>query len=129
MYGLNLRRNQWEKSSTFANEHFNKGRRAILNLIAAQNHVNISRQYTQLSWRYKWTFLYSPLRVYYRKASRSRWQCGHIASQPPVSQRLPIHEFSRSHNDAPLSVAILRTSDQLVAETSTCQHTTLTADI
>jgi hypothetical protein len=33
------------------------------------------------------------------------------------------------HNDAPQSVGLLWTSDQLVAETSTCQHTTLTTNI
>ena len=33
-----------------------------------------------------------------------------------------------THNDAPQSVGLLWTSDQLVAETSTWQHTTLTTD-
>jgi len=33
-------------------------------------------------------------------------------------------EASRSHNDAPHSVGRIWTSDQLVAETSTWQHTT-----
>ena len=32
------------------------------------------------------------------------------------------------HNDAPQSIGLLWTSDQLVAETSTWQHTTLTTD-
>ena len=36
--------------------------------------------------------------------------------------------FSITHNDAPQSVGLLWTSDQLVAETSTWQHTTLTTD-
>ena len=40
----------------------------------------------------------------------------------------PILDVSRSHNDAPQSVGLLWTSDQLVAETSTWQHTTLTTD-
>ena len=35
---------------------------------------------------------------------------------------------SSLHNDAPQSVGLLWTSDQLVAETSTWQHTTLTTD-
>ena len=49
---------------------------------------------------------------------------------PPVGQGLLIQEVSRSHtNDAPQSVGILWTSDQLVAETSTWQHKTLTTDI
>jgi len=34
-----------------------------------------------------------------------------------------------THNDAPQSVGLLWTSDQLVAETSTLQHTTLTTNI
>jgi len=33
-----------------------------------------------------------------------------------------------THNDVPQSVGLLWTSDQLVAETSTCQHTTITKD-
>ena len=44
--------------------------------------------------------------------------------QPPVGHGLLIHEVSRSHNDAPQSVVLLRTSDQFVAETSTWQHNT-----
>ena len=40
----------------------------------------------------------------------------------------PILDVSRSHDDAPQSVGLLWTSDQLVAETSTWQHTTLTTD-
>ena len=39
-----------------------------------------------------------------------------------------ILDVSRSHNDAPQSVGHFWTSDQLVAETSTWQHTTLTTD-
>ena len=38
--------------------------------------------------------------------------------------RFPDH----THNDAPQSVGLLWTSNQLVAETSTWQHTTLTTD-
>jgi len=37
--------------------------------------------------------------------------------------------FYITHNDAPQSVALLWTSDQPVAETSTWQHATLTTDI
>jgi len=36
--------------------------------------------------------------------------------------------FSITHNDASRSVGLLWTSDQLVAETSTWQHTTLATD-
>jgi len=43
-----------------------------------------------------------------------------------VGQGLLILEVSRSHNDAPQSVGLLWTSNQLVAETSTWQHKTLT---
>ena len=43
----------------------------------------------------------------------------------------PLHSwgFQITHNDAPQSVGLLWTSDQLVAETSTWQHTTLTTNI
>jgi len=51
-----------------------------------------------------------------------------VAPQSPVVQGLLIHEVSRSHLDIPQSVGLLETSDQLVAETSTSQHTTLTTD-
>ena len=50
-----------------------------------------------------------------------------LARQPPVGQGLLIHEVSRSHITTH-SVGLLLTSDQLVAETSTWQHTTLTID-
>jgi len=40
----------------------------------------------------------------------------------------PIIEASRSHSDTPHSVGLLWASDQLFAETSTWQHTTLTRD-
>jgi len=43
---------------------------------------------------------------------------------PPQSQN-----FYITHNDTPQSVGLLWTSDQLVAQTSIWQHTTLTADI
>ena len=42
---------------------------------------------------------------------------------------LLIDEVSISHSDAPQSVRLLWTSGQIVAETSTGQHTTLTTDI
>ena len=45
--------------------------------------------------------------------------CVFLARQPPVGQGLLIHEVFRSHNDAPQSVGLLRTIDQLVAETCT----------
>jgi hypothetical protein len=50
------------------------------------------------------------------------------ARQLPVGQGLLILEVSRSHTTAHQSVGLLWTSDQLVAETSTRQHTTLTTD-
>ena len=40
-----------------------------------------------------------------------------------------LHDASRSHLDTPHSVGLLWTSDQPDAETSTCQHKTLTRDI
>jgi len=46
--------------------------------------------------------------------------CLFVAQQPTVGQGLLIHEDSGSHtNDAPQSVGLIWTSDQLVAETST----------
>jgi len=46
--------------------------------------------------------------------------CLFLTQQPPVGQGLLIHEVSRSHTkDAPQSVGLLWTSDQLVAETYT----------
>jgi hypothetical protein len=51
------------------------------------------------------------------------------AQQPPVGQGLLIIEDSRSHPDTSHSVGLLWMSDQLEAETSTWQHTTLTTDI
>ena len=46
-----------------------------------------------------------------------------LAQHPPVGYGLLIREVSRSQNDAPQSVGLLWTSDQLVAKTSTWQHT------
>ena len=46
----------------------------------------------------------------------------------PVGQGLLIQEVSKSHSDTQHSVGLLWTSDQSVAETSTCQHTTLTTN-
>jgi len=51
--------------------------------------------------------------------------CLFLARQPPVGLGLPIHEVSRSHTTTRQSVGFLWTSDQLIAETSTWQHTTL----
>ena len=50
-----------------------------------------------------------------------------FARQPSVSQGLKI-EASCLHSDTPQPIGLLWTSDQLVAETSTWQHTTLTTD-
>ena len=49
-----------------------------------------------------------------------------MAQQPPVDQALLIIEASRSYSDTSHSVGLLWRSDQLDAETSTWQHTTLT---
>jgi hypothetical protein len=55
--------------------------------------------------------------------------CLFLARQPAVCQGLLIYEVSRSHtNDTPQLVGLLWTSDQLIAETSTSQRTTLTTD-
>ena len=42
-----------------------------------------------------------------------------VALRPNAGHGLLILDVSRSHNDAPQSVGLLWTSDQLVAETST----------
>ena len=51
-----------------------------------------------------------------------------MAQQPTVGQGLLRIEDSRSHSDTLQSVGLLWTSDQLVAETSTRQYTTLSTD-
>ena len=51
-----------------------------------------------------------------------------LFSQLLVNQALLIIKASRSHSDTPHSVGLLWTGDQLVAQTSTSQHTTLTRD-
>jgi hypothetical protein len=51
-----------------------------------------------------------------------------LALQPSACYVLLVHGVSWSHNDAPQSVGLLWTSDHLVAETSTWQHTTHTVD-
>ena len=53
------------------------------------------------------------------------WVCIH---SPLAGFSLLFQGFYITHNDAPQSVGLLRTSDQFVAETSTWQHTTLTTD-
>jgi len=61
-----------------------------------------------------------------------KWQIIAIFSHGDAAQRgpWPPHSwgFYITHNDASQSVGLLWTSDQLVAETSTWQHTTLTTD-
>jgi len=51
-----------------------------------------------------------------------------MAQQPLQGQVLFIVQISRSHSDAPHSVRLLWTSDQPIADTSTCKHTTITRD-
>jgi hypothetical protein len=51
-----------------------------------------------------------------------------IAQQPPVGQGLLNVEDSQSYSDTSHLLGLLWTSDQLVAENSTWQHTTLTTD-
>jgi len=51
-----------------------------------------------------------------------------MVQQPPVGQGLLIIEDSRLHSDTPHSVGLLWTSDRIVAEVSTWQHTTLKRD-
>ena len=51
------------------------------------------------------------------------WRCGRTRAMASWFMR-----FHWSHNDSPQSIGLLWTSDQLVAETSTWQHTTLGTD-
>ena len=55
--------------------------------------------------------------------------CLFLARQPPSGPGPPHSRgFQITHNDAPQSVGLLWTCDQLIVETSTSQHTTLTTD-
>ena len=51
-----------------------------------------------------------------------------LTPQPPVGHGPLIHEVFVTHSDTPHSVGLLRTSDQLVAETSNWPSTTLTTE-
>jgi hypothetical protein len=51
-----------------------------------------------------------------------------MAHRQLVGQKLPIIEDLLSHSHKPQSVGILWTSDRPVAQTSTCQQTTITRD-
>ena len=51
-----------------------------------------------------------------------------MAQQSLNGLDLLVFKASRSHSDTPLSVGLLWTSDQLVAEASTYEHTTITTD-
>jgi hypothetical protein len=51
--------------------------------------------------------------------TRAQFVCLFLARQPPLGQDLLIHEVSVIYNDAPQSVGLLWTSDQLVALTPT----------
>ena len=62
---------------------------------------------------------YYPISAYGRYAVQCHFFFT-MGQQPPIGQGLLIIEASQSHSDTPQSVGLLRTSDQLVAETSTC---------
>jgi len=49
-----------------------------------------------------------------------------MVQQPSVGQGLLVVEGLQSHSDTPHSIGLLWTSDQLVAQTSTLQHSVLT---
>jgi hypothetical protein len=68
-----------------------------------------------------------------KKGTKRTWNVlesrHHIhAGQTLVDLGTLIIEVSRPHSDTPHSVGLLWTSDRLVAETTTWQHTTLTRD-
>jgi hypothetical protein len=68
---------------------------------------------------------------YYHSVCLFSWRYnpfGCIFHTPVAGFSLLIRGFFFTHNDAPQSVWLLWTSDQLDAETSTWQHTTLTTN-
>ena len=90
-----------------------------------------------------WGFLYKLVRLRQRcGCSSTNWFRLHVcihtfffffgttAHMPQGVIASPLTKFlDHTHNDAPQSVELLWTRDQLVAETSTWQHTTITTDI
>ena len=63
--------------------------------------------------------------IFFSRLHNPLWVCIH---SPLAGFSLLFRGCYITHNDAPQSVGLLRTSDQLVAETSTWQHTTITTD-
>jgi len=95
--------------------------------------VYVNRQFSNVcNWQYMQWDLVKLHRVAlgFYNYILSKLVCMFLARQsPPIG---PGHPHSRgfyiTHNDAPHSVGFLWTSDQLVAETSTWQHTPLTTE-
>jgi len=54
--------------------------------------------------------------------NKKHWGFFSLSRRPDAFQGLLIHKVSRSHSDTPQSVGLLWTSDRLVSETSTWQH-------
>ena len=53
--------------------------------------------------------------AFWSKGVEASFFCSFLARQPPAGQVLLVQEVTRSHSDAPRSVRLLCTSDQLVA--------------
>ena len=72
-------------------------------------------------------FLISTRTVFFFSGATTH--CGFAFCSPLAGLEPPrVRDFLITHNDAPLSVGLLWTSDQSVAETPTWQHTTLITD-
>jgi hypothetical protein len=105
----------------------------------AYNYILISvtkyNAYFSLDWNHTVWHLFASTRKFKHRVSLKCAFYLHVsflclfilAQQSPVGQDFLIHEVSRS-NDAPQPVGLLWMSDQLLAETSTRQNTTLTRD-
>jgi hypothetical protein len=91
----------------------------IIPVIRFQNNVMYS--HVRLTCRFQTLIVYSTLQFDIQV-------CLFLARQPQWAMASSFTRFLRLHSDTPHSVGLLWTSDQLVAETSTWQHTTLTTD-
>jgi hypothetical protein len=75
------------------------------------------------------TILFDLLFIIFSGSAAQRRLWPPVALQPSAGYGLLVPRgFSITYNDAPQSVGLLWTSDQLVTETSTWQHTTHTTD-
>jgi hypothetical protein len=92
-------------------------------LKSADGHTTSSYAADRNEWSYETTPLHA-----YTACNFSKNVIFFMAQQTLFGRCLLIIEASRLHSDTPRSVVLLRTRDQLVAETTTWQHTTLTTE-